>query len=84
MILFQSMVVKIRLARIGKKKNPKYRVVAMDKNKSRDSKYLEQLGFYDPMVEKDNLKIDEARLNDWVSKGAKLSESLAQLLSKRK
>jgi len=74
------MTVKIRLARIGKKKDPKYRIVVMDSKRSRDSIYLEKIGFYNPMKEPAEFEINEKRANYWLSRGAQYSKGLAALV----
>jgi small subunit ribosomal protein S16 len=77
------MAVKIRLMRIGKKKDPKYRVIVIESSKKQTSKYLDKIGYYDPQLEKDSFQIDEKKLVSWQSKGAQLSEALVKLLPKK-
>jgi small subunit ribosomal protein S16 len=74
------MAVKIRLMRIGKKKDPKYRIIVIESSKKQTSKYIDKIGYYDPQLEKDNFQIDENKLIDWQSKGAQLSGALIKLL----
>ena len=76
------MTVKIRLARTGKKKDPKYRIVVMESKRSRDSIYLEKIGHYDPMTNPTKFSIDEKRLDYWLNKGAQYSKGLARLIRK--
>jgi len=72
------MAVKIRLSRCGGKQKPFYRIVATDKESSRDGKFLEVLGTYDPRIEKGfNFKKD--RVDYWISKGAKPSGRVSVL-----
>ncbi len=77
------MAVSIRLMRIGKKGNPAYRIVAIDKRKKRNTEYLDKLGFYNPLLEPAKLELDEKKLIDWVNKGAVLSEGAQKLLGKK-
>jgi small subunit ribosomal protein S16 len=76
------MAVRIRLTRMGAKKKPFYRLVAADSASPRDGRFLEILGYYDPMKEPAVVKIHEDKLQYWVEKGAKLSEA-ARALVKR-
>jgi small subunit ribosomal protein S16 len=72
------MSVAIRLSRAGKKKAPFYRVVAADKRKARDGKFIDLLGTYDPRTK--TLKLDGERFDKWVKNGAKPSGTLAALV----
>jgi small subunit ribosomal protein S16 len=72
-------VVKIRLARFGRKKRPFYRIVVTDSRKRRDSGWIESIGYYNPMTEPLTVKIDMDRLNYWLSVGAKMSERVEKL-----
>ncbi len=74
------MPVKIRLTRMGKKKQPSYRVVVMDSRKPRDGKYIEQIGRYDPRQDPSLIEIDNARAVDWLQKGAQPTERAQKLL----
>ncbi|MEA2057994.1 MAG: 30S ribosomal protein S16, partial [Actinomycetota bacterium] len=74
------MSVKIRLTRMGKKKQPSYRVVVMDSRKPRDGKYIEQIGRYDPRQDPSLIEIDNERALDWLSKGAQPTERAQKLL----
>lgn len=74
------MAVKIRLTRLGKKKQPTYRVVVMDSRKQRDGKYIEQLGIYDPRQEPSLVTIDNERALYWLKTGAQPSERAQKLL----
>ena len=74
------MAVKLRLTRVGSKKNPIYRVVAADSRAPRDGKFLEIVGRYNPQTEPSTIELDEARVKDWLSKGAQPTEAVAALL----
>ena len=76
------MAVRIRLARMGAKKKPFYRLVAADSESPRDGRFLEILGYYDPMKEPAVVKIHEDKLQYWVEKGAKLSEAVRALVKR--
>ena len=72
-------MVRIRLRRVGLKNQPSYRIVIQDSEKPRDGRFLEIVGFYNPRTEPGTLTIDEARVFEWMSNGAKPTESVAQL-----
>jgi small subunit ribosomal protein S16 len=72
-------MVRIRLRRVGLKNQPSYRIVIQDSEKPRDGRFLEIVGFYNPRTSPSTLTIDEARVFDWMSNGAKPTESVAQL-----
>lgn len=72
-------MVKIRLARFGRKKRPFYRIVVTDSRKRRDSGWIESIGYYNPLTEPSTIKIDLDRLNYWLGVGAKMSERVAKL-----
>jgi small subunit ribosomal protein S16 len=74
------MSVKIRLTRMGKKKQPTYRVVVMDSRKPRDGKYIEQIGRYDPRQNPSLIEIDNERAVDWLNMGAQPTERAQKLL----
>ena len=76
------MAVRIRLTRMGAKKKPFYRLVAADSEAPRDGRFLEILGYYDPMKEPAVVKIHEDKLQYWVEKGAKLSEAVRALVKR--
>jgi len=75
-------MVKIRLARGGAKKRPYYHVVATDSRSSRDGRFIERLGYYNPNAkgQETKLTIDVAKVEAWVKKGAQLSERVAYLV----
>jgi len=72
----------IRLTRMGRNKKPFYRIVVTDSRKRRDSGWIESIGYYNPVVEPKVLKIDEERLQYWLSVGAKPSEKVKKLTAK--
>lgn len=74
------MATKIRLTRLGKKKQPTYRVVVTDSRKPRDGKYIEQLGIYDPRQEPSLVRIDNERALYWLHTGAQPTERAQKLL----
>jgi small subunit ribosomal protein S16 len=73
--------VKLRLMRMGKKKQPTYRLVAADARSPRDGRFIEILGHYDPRHEQSVLKVDNARAVHWLSVGAQPTERVAKLLA---
>jgi small subunit ribosomal protein S16 len=74
------MAVRIRLARMGAKKKPFYRLVAADSESPRDGKFIEILGYYDPMKDPAVIKVHEDKVNYWIEKGALISQSAKALL----
>lgn len=77
-------MVKIRLARGGTKKKPYYRVVVADQRCKRDGRYLERIGFYNPMVSENRFGIDEERVKHWLSVGAQATERVSKLMKQAK
>lgn len=76
------MAVKIRLMRMGKKKKPFYRIVVMDSRKPRLSDYIDKVGYYNPISDPPEVKIDEEKVKEWVNKGAEPSPPVLRLLCK--
>lgn len=74
------MAVRIRLTRLGKKKQPAYRVVVADGRAPRDGRYIEQIGRYDPRHEPSVIEIDAERASYWLSRGAQPSDPVRRLL----
>ncbi len=72
-------MVRIRLRRVGAKKQPSYRIVAADLEHPRDGRFLEILGFYNPRTKPETIELHEDRVYDWISRGAQPSESVAKL-----
>lgn len=77
------MAVRIRLKRMGRKKKPFYRIVVMDSRKKRDGKYIEKVGYYNPMVSPSDVLIDEAIAIKWLNQGAIPSDTVKNLLSRQ-
>lgn len=75
------MAVKIRLMRVGKKKQPTYRVVVADSRSPRDGRIIETIGHYGPREEPSRVQIDPDRALDWLRKGAKPTEQVQKLLT---
>jgi len=76
------MAVKIRLKRIGAKKNPFYRVVVADSRSPRDGKFIEQLGTYDPLKDPAEVQINAEKAKDWIKKGAQPTDTVRAILKK--
>ena len=78
------MEVRIRLQKAGKAANKRYnyRIVATSRAEARDSRHLEVLGYYDPAKKPASLSINKDRVNEWVKKGAQVSETVRSLLKK--
>ena len=76
------MSVRIRLTRIGKKKEPHYRVIVADQRSPRDGKFIEIIGNYDPKKQGQNANIDLARADYWIGQGAKPSDTVRSLIKK--
>ena len=76
------MAVKIRLKRVGKKKAPSYRVVIADVRSPRDGRIIENIGWYNPLVEPSAIKIDEEKALYWLKVGAQPTESVTLLLKR--
>lgn len=74
-------MVRIRLTRKGAAKRPFYRIVAADSRRSRDGKFLEILGHYDPVKRPHELKVDEEKVKRWISKGAQPSDTVKKLMA---
>jgi small subunit ribosomal protein S16 len=75
-------MVRIRLARMGRKRSPFYRVVAADSRAPRDGKFIEILGTYNPMKDPMELDFKMERIEHWISKGAKPSDTVARLIKR--
>jgi small subunit ribosomal protein S16 len=71
---------KIRLARVGSKKNPIYRVVVADSRSPRDGRFIEIVGQYNPQTDPSTINLDEDKIRDWISKGAQPTNSVRRLL----
>ncbi len=77
------MSTKIRLKRFGTKKRPFYRIVVMDSRTARDGRSLDEVGFYHPLTTEQDLqvKLDEEKIRDWLSKGARPTETVRKILN---
>ncbi len=73
------MAVAIRLTRVGATKRPAYRVIAIDKRRSRDGRALEILGFYDPLTEPATVQLETDKIKAWIGKGAQPSDTVVRL-----
>ncbi|MFW5771652.1 MAG: 30S ribosomal protein S16 [Spirochaetota bacterium] len=76
------MAVKIRLQRVGTKKKPFYRVVAVDGRERRDGVVIDTLGQYQPIAADNQFNVNEEKVLDWLKKGAQPSDTILQLLKK--
>jgi small subunit ribosomal protein S16 len=74
------MAVRIRLTRLGSKKRPFYRIVAIDSQARRDGRALEYLGFYNPMEKTPVIKIDQEKLKHWLDRGAQPTDTVRSLI----
>ena len=75
-------MVKIRLRRMGAKKNPFYRIVVADARYPRDGRFIEELGYYNPMEEPSAVKVDADKAKDWMAKGAQPTDKVKALFKK--
>lgn len=78
------MAATLRLARMGRRGKPFYRIVVVDKRKKRSGKYIENLGTYNPLLEPAEIKLDHERLDYWMGQGVEISDGLNKLLKYRK
>ena len=76
------MAVKIRLRRMGAKKAPFYRVIVADSRSPRDGRFIEEIGYYNPLTEPATIKIDADKATEWVKKGAQPTDIVKRLLTK--
>lgn len=74
------MAVKMRLKRMGSKKNPFYRIVVADERAPRDGKFIEEVGYYNPLSKE--LKLDNEKAADWIKKGVQPTDTVRSLLKK--
>ena len=74
-------MLRIRLRRVGKKKQPSYRVVVADARSPRDGRFVDKVGFYNPLTDPPTVNIDQEKLESWIKKGAVPSESVQKLLN---
>ena len=73
-------MVKLRLMRMGKKKQPTYRIVAAYARSPRDGRFIEIVGRYNPQTDPSTIELDEAKVNEWLGKGAQPSDAVAKLI----
>ncbi|HEY1236576.1 MAG TPA: 30S ribosomal protein S16 [Candidatus Binatia bacterium] len=78
------MSVTIRMSRHGAKKKPFYRIVVSDQRFPRDGRYIEQVGSYDPRGKSDAVKLDHEKIDSWIKKGAKPSQTVSELIKRNK
>lgn len=76
------MAVKFRLSRHGSKKKPFYRIVVADSSSPRDGRFIERVGFYDPLTEPMQISLDREKIKDWYKKGAKPTRTVENLFKK--
>ncbi len=79
-------MVTIRLARSGAKKRPFYHIVVTDSRNARDGRYIERVGFFNPVArgQEEKLRIDQIRVDHWIGQGAKTSDRVAKLIEQNK
>ena len=78
------MSVRIRLKRFGTNKRPFYRIVVMDSRSPRDGRVIEELGLYHPIEKAEKqVAVDEAKVKDWIARGATTSNTVRQLLNRK-
>lgn len=77
------MATRIRLRRMGAKKNPFYRVVVADSRSPRDGRFIEEIGYYDPTTDPATVEIDEEKAMKWLRNGAQPSDTAKSLLQKQ-
>ena len=74
------MAVRMRLTRVGSKKNPIYRVVVADQRSPRDGRFIEVVGHYNAQTDPSTIKLDEERIREWLAKGAQPTDQVKKLL----
>ena len=74
------MAVKIRLTRVGSKKNPIYRVVVADSRSPRDGRFIEIVGRYNPQTDPSTIDLDETKIKDWMARGAQPTTPVSRLI----
>ena len=76
------MAVKIRLRRMGAKKQPFYRIVVADSRYPRDGRFIEEIGYYNPLTEPSDVKVDAEKVEKWLKNGAQPTDTVRALLKK--
>ena len=79
----KDMAVKIRLRRMGGKKDSFFRIVVADSRSPRDGRFVESIGYYDPTTEPATVKMDEEKALEWIAKGAQVTDTVKALLQKQ-
>ncbi|MBA2299131.1 MAG: 30S ribosomal protein S16 [Actinobacteria bacterium] len=74
------MAVRLRLTRVGSKKNPIYRVVVADSRSPRDGKFIEIVGRYNPQTDPSTIELDQEKIKEWIGKGAQPSDAVSKLI----
>ena len=77
---YDEMAVRIRLTRVGSKKNPIYRVVVADSRSPRDGRFIEIVGRYNPQTNPSTIELDESKITEWLAKGAQPTEPVSKLI----
>lgn len=75
-------MLKIKLSRTGKKNQPSFRIVVAEAKSKRDGQYIDLLGFYQPLAEKNKVKVDQKKYQDWLQKGAQPTLTVKRLVEK--
>lgn len=75
-------MVKIRLRRMGAKKSPFYRIIVADSRSPRDGRFIEEVGYYNPMTDPVTLNVEEEKVQKWLASGAQPTETVKSLLTK--
>ncbi|MGH2558156.1 MAG: 30S ribosomal protein S16 [Thermomicrobiales bacterium] len=76
-------MIKLRLRRMGAKKRPSYRIVVADSRSPRDGRFIESVGYYDPLTEPSTVKINEERARHWLSVGAQPTDTVRGILTRQ-
>jgi small subunit ribosomal protein S16 len=79
----KNMAVKIRLRRVGAKKAPFYRIVVADSRFPRDGRFIEEIGYYNPMTDPSDVKVDAEKAKKWIANGAQPTDTVRTLLKKQ-
>ena len=75
-------MIKIRLKRLGSKKNPFYRIVVADSRYPRDGRFIEEIGYYNPLTDPNEFKVDADKVKSWIANGAQPTDTVKALLKK--
>lgn len=77
-------MVKLRLKRMGRKKRPFYRIVVMDSREKRDGRAIEEIGYYNPLMDPPDVKLDLNRVDYWLSNGAKPTDTVSDIINRQR